>query len=123
LRRLATKRGLLPSTPIDELEGVLNPDVAGGHDDGVVHKEGKASDGFRVGAMDTRADYGLSEENTQGEGDTEMMGLEDIAPEALAVEFDWLRSSDPQTSRHAPRQPPDEVPPTARLLGEIGAEQ
>ena len=46
--------------------------------------------------MDTRADCGLSEENTQGEGDPEMMALEDITAEAREVEFGWLRSSDPQ---------------------------
>jgi hypothetical protein len=72
LRRFATKRGLLPSAPIDELGTVPYPHVVVGHDDGVVCKEGKAPDGSTAGAMDTRAERGLSEENTQGEGDTEM---------------------------------------------------
>ena len=67
--------------------------------------------------MDTRADCGLSEENTQGEGDPDStMGLEDIAAEAREVEFDWLRSSDPQLQdTAAPQQLPDESPPTVRL--------
>ena len=65
---------------------------------------------FMAGAMDARADRGLSEENTQGEGDSEMMGLEDIAAEAREVEFDWLRSSDdPQLQDTAAlQQLPDE---------------
>jgi hypothetical protein len=54
--------------------------------------------------MNTRADCGLSEENTQGEGDTEMMGLEDITAEALEVDFDWLRSSNPQDTSRSSRR-------------------
>jgi hypothetical protein len=46
--------------------------------------------------MDSRADCGLSEKSAQGEGDTGMMGLEDITAEAREVEFGWLRSSNPQ---------------------------
>jgi hypothetical protein len=101
--------------------------VVGGHGDGVVCKEGKVPDGFTVGAMDTHTDCGLSEENTQGEGDPEIMGLEDITAEVREVEFDWLRSSVPQLQdTAAPQQLPDESPPTVRLhemcnLGEVGA--
>jgi hypothetical protein len=91
--------------------------VVGDHDDGVVCKKGKAPDGFTAGAMDTRADCGLSEENTQCEGDPEMTSLEDItAGVARKGECDWLRSSDPQLQdTAAPQQFPDEIgEPTIR---------
>jgi hypothetical protein len=109
MRRLAAKRGLLPSAPIDKLGTMSYPHVVGGHEDGVICKEGNAPDGFTAGAMDIRADCGLSEENTQGEGDPKMMGLEDITAEAREIEFDWLRSSDPQLQDTAAYPPPDPV--------------
>jgi hypothetical protein len=67
--------------------------------------------------MDTHADCGFSEENTQGEGDPEMMNLKDITAEAAHEgECDWLRLSDPQLrDTAAPQQLPDEIgEPTIR---------
>jgi hypothetical protein len=83
-------------------ESVKNPHVVGDDDDdGVVCEKGKAADGSatkrKQGVMDAFVDRGLPEEKTQGEGDTEMMGFEDITAEELEAEFNQLqlRSSDP----------------------------
>ena len=68
----------------------------------------------------------LTPGNEGDEGDTEMMGLEDITAEELEAEFDRLdlRSSDLQDT--VPQQLQGEIPPTAQLhevynLEEIGA--
>ena len=97
LRWLATKRGLLSSAHIDELGtvpflmwwGVTTTELSA--------RKGRPGLFHNGGNGHTRTvDSQISEENTQGEGDPEMMGLEDITAEAREVEFGWLRSSDPQ---------------------------
>ena len=73
LQRLATKRGLLSSTPTDELGTISNPHTVGDDDDdddgngnGVVCKKGKGIGGStkkrKRGAMDAFVDRGLSDE-------------------------------------------------------------
>ena len=72
LQRLATKRGLLSSVPIDELGTPSNPHVVGDDNndananDGAARKRRKAMDGsttkWKRGAMDTFVDRGLSKE-------------------------------------------------------------
>jgi hypothetical protein len=67
LKRLATKRGVLSSAPIDELGSPVNPHVVSDdNDDGILTKKGKAVDGTAMkrkqGTMDTFVDRGLSNE-------------------------------------------------------------
>jgi hypothetical protein len=64
----------------------------------------------------------LTSRNEEGEGDTELLGLEDITAEELDAEFDRLQPtpSDPQiTNQQQVRPLPGQTPPTGAKLDEV----